>query len=170
MLISFLVFPALPNIKNWPWPLLFAIPLTIFYVAYQHIFSGLIATFNAAVAQHPEQAGILNGVATTCMTAGMAAGPLSTAPAFAAAIHALPPVPRDAKLLSVLLDGASLVWGLLSLLLLAVAALSCRYVGEIRSLDARWSSAATQIEERLIPAPSACTEEDAPKRQEPQPV
>ena len=130
MLGCLLVFPSLP--LDWPFPLLAAIPLSIFQIGFTHVFGGLVAAFNAAVAEHPEQAGVLNGVGASCMAAAMAAGPLIAAPPFAAAIHSLPPDHDFPKLLSVLLDGASIVWGALALLLLVIAIFTCIFAHEIR--------------------------------------
>eukprot|EP00322_Chrysochromulina_rotalis_P001173 CAMPEP_0115851686 /NCGR_PEP_ID=MMETSP0287-20121206/12609_1 /TAXON_ID=412157 /ORGANISM="Chrysochromulina rotalis, Strain UIO044" /LENGTH=527 /DNA_ID=CAMNT_0003305725 /DNA_START=12 /DNA_END=1595 /DNA_ORIENTATION=- len=136
------LFRTIDNYSVWPRPLLVALPETLSGLGFMHCFTALVAAFNAAVNRHAAQRGALNGLATSCMAAAMAAGPLIASPAFAASVHAFPPTsttqqpPRSLPWQAALHDGVSLVLGALVLLLLGVASVGGLYWQDLDSLQA----------------------------------
>ena len=129
----------------WPLPVLVVIPMLAQGLAFMHVFTGLVAAFNAAVARHEETRGALNGFASTCMAGAMAIGPAAASPAFAAAIHAYPPLPSHHSAASVLehmlLTGVELIHCAFALVMVGVALVAHVWSAEIRSLAPQAPSA-----------------------------
>ena len=129
-----------------PVPFTAALPLALYDIAFTTTFAALVSAFNTTVQRHTAQRGAINGLATSCMAVAMAVGPAAASPAFAAAIHALPPrnwttggeAGSDlvlSELEELLLNGVGLVFGGFALLLLVMALVACVIAGEVCAID-----------------------------------
>lgn len=141
MAVGVALLPLLRTVDDyavWPRPLLVALPDALAGIGFMHCFTACVAAFNTAVArQDRAHSGALHGIAAACMAAAMAVGPLLASPAFAAAIHTLPPPAATANASisggrltfhDAVGDGASAVLGGLALVLLCVAVVgSCNW-------------------------------------------